>query len=539
MALSTYQDFFQLTVKQLKHYLAVRGLNQDERHAELVARAFVAMEIKMTIVASEEDQKLQLEKDYSDKITHLDVADPSSLINLATNDLTKWPNLDTGHIFSYILKNRDFNDTDYIGKYKDQKAYSYFDSGFVGPVLCYEYEDYKPTSRKIVLLFANVRASFNINTEKSLWIAIDKQDPENPEILSADCTCMAGASEGCNHAIAALYKVEYANNKGLTLLTCTEKACQWNSTRKEIEPRRVCDIFARKKLASNQSESKTAKQNQSAQSDTSREEFQIKALNSFDPRKDFHREIQDLQVDSFFKNVGKVKKSAVLFQSLDKTESEVDIKNCTVDNCVSRTLEHHFGDKDSLVPSFIANLSMTKETISKIETATVGQSENQVWFDMRKGRLAASKHHDYFTKINTIDKGHNKDGIKTTSLVSEIVYGKEKIKISALEYGVKNEENALKSFYAAQVKAHPNLKIEKAGLFIHKAKPFIAASPDGIMTCKCRNIKRTIEIKCPKTLEGMEINSSTAKKCLFLKVTKDEIKPVSYTHLTLPTIYSV
>ena len=147
---------------------------------------------------------------------------------------------------------------------------------------------------KIVLLFTNLRRPFNINTEKSLWIAIDKQDPENPEILSADCTCMAGASEGCNHAIAALYKVEYANNKGLTLLTCTEKACQWNSTRKEIEPRRVCDIFARKKLASNQSESKTAEQNQSAQSDTSREEFQIKALNSFDPRKDFHREIQDL-----------------------------------------------------------------------------------------------------------------------------------------------------------------------------------------------------------------------------------------------------
>ena len=102
--------------------------------------------------------------------------------------------------------------------------------------------------------------------------------------------------------------------------------------------------------------------------------------------------------------------------------------------------------------------------------------------------------------------------------MSEIVYGKEKIKISALEYGVKNEENALKSFYAAQVKAHQNLKVEKTGLFIHKTKPFIAASLDGIMTCKFH------DIKCPKTLGGMEINSSTAKKCPFLKVTKDEIK---------------
>ena len=29
------------------------------------------------------------------------------------------------------LSTRDF-DTEYVGKYKDQKAYAYFDSGFVG-----------------------------------------------------------------------------------------------------------------------------------------------------------------------------------------------------------------------------------------------------------------------------------------------------------------------------------------------------------------------------------------------------------------------
>ena len=41
-----------------------------------------------------------------------------------------------GSVFAYILKQKDFN-VDYIGKYKDKKAYSYFDSGYVGPIFIY------------------------------------------------------------------------------------------------------------------------------------------------------------------------------------------------------------------------------------------------------------------------------------------------------------------------------------------------------------------------------------------------------------------
>ena len=39
-----------------------------------------------------------------------------------------------GHIFDYVLKTRDFQ-RHFIGHYKDEKAYSYFDSGFVDETL--------------------------------------------------------------------------------------------------------------------------------------------------------------------------------------------------------------------------------------------------------------------------------------------------------------------------------------------------------------------------------------------------------------------
>ena len=56
MPLEKYEDFFDLSIKDLTNYLAVRGLNTSGRKVELVARAFAAFELKMIIIASSEEQ---------------------------------------------------------------------------------------------------------------------------------------------------------------------------------------------------------------------------------------------------------------------------------------------------------------------------------------------------------------------------------------------------------------------------------------------------------------------------------------------------
>ena len=47
MPLTTYEDFFKLSVKQLTDYLSVRGLNTSGRKVELIARTFAAIESKI------------------------------------------------------------------------------------------------------------------------------------------------------------------------------------------------------------------------------------------------------------------------------------------------------------------------------------------------------------------------------------------------------------------------------------------------------------------------------------------------------------
>ena len=69
----------------------------------------------------------------------------------------------TRNIFSYTLKKRDF-DADYIGKYKGQKAFSHFNSGFVGQMYVYELS----SKKDILFAYCDVRASQSIHEDKDL-----------------------------------------------------------------------------------------------------------------------------------------------------------------------------------------------------------------------------------------------------------------------------------------------------------------------------------------------------------------------------------
>ena len=62
MPLEKYEDFLDLSVKELQNYLAVRGMTTSGRKVELVARAFAAFELKMSIISSSEEQKQTLER---------------------------------------------------------------------------------------------------------------------------------------------------------------------------------------------------------------------------------------------------------------------------------------------------------------------------------------------------------------------------------------------------------------------------------------------------------------------------------------------
>ena len=148
----------------LQDYLSARGLKTTGRKIELVARAFAAFEMKLPIIASSEKQQKKLKHDYENRLQKFTICDPLSIEpSKRIDDILQWPHMDTGVIFAYILKVKDC-DLECVGRCKDQKAYSYFDSGFVDTIFIY-----KPSScRNKIFLYSKVQSSLTVSDKKML-----------------------------------------------------------------------------------------------------------------------------------------------------------------------------------------------------------------------------------------------------------------------------------------------------------------------------------------------------------------------------------
>ena len=131
-----YDDFLGWTVSSLKDFLSLRGLKQTGRKSELVARAFGAYELNAPVKFTQEQIYQQIKEEYARRLRSNGIkSDPNNIPHGAwIDDVKQWPETDDGKLFSYILRTKAV-DVDYIEKYKDQKAYSYWMSSFVDTVL--------------------------------------------------------------------------------------------------------------------------------------------------------------------------------------------------------------------------------------------------------------------------------------------------------------------------------------------------------------------------------------------------------------------
>ena len=118
---------------------------------------------------------------------------------------------------------------------------------------------------------------------------------------------------------------------------------------------------------------------------------------------------------------------------------------------------------------------MTK-TFDPIEYNTSDQSNSSFWFDMRKGRLTASRHHGIYTKVNVIAQSQGAVKSKTIPLVEKMLFPEKTSVINAaVKWEIDHEPDVLKCFYAEHFDKHQEFKTEKSELYICKDHLYIAA----------------------------------------------------------------
>ena len=482
----------------LVDFLSVRGNKNTGTKTELVALAFSAVELGMGVVSSSEDQTRKLKSDYQSRLDQNSISiDPKTIKeDKKINDEKLWPPIDLGKIFAYILRLEEF-DYEYIGKYKDQKAFSYYDSGFVDTILFHD------SGSDLIFLYCKVQASMSITEHRDLWIAVKK----NGTIITSWCSCMAGTSECCNHIIATLYKAEHAYTHGYTNPASTSLPREWNnSTRRHVEAKRISEVVVRKKLRS------TAKD-----SDDNREEYRSLELYKFDPRKPFHRRTTDQQYTGLLVSLNKTNPGAVLFKSVESLRIDPWASEFNIPDQARSIAEGNWASDDSMITSFLCNLAIGPVRQAQLEKATRGQTSNHKWRDARKGRITASQHHAVYTKVNAVVKATGILKPKTTPLAAKLIYrdSEDLSSIDAVKWGVDHEQVALKLFYAQEATKHRDFKLSEIGLVVDANRAYIGASPDAIMTCSCHG-KTTIEIKCPYSIKDISIDEGV-DLCEFLE----------------------
>lgn len=145
---------------------------------------------------------------------------------------------------------------------------------------------------------------------------------------------------------------------------------------------------------------------------------------------------------------------------------------------------------------------------------------------MRAGRITASKLKSCADKID-LEEGKVKG--ETTSYVKQIMNYYPKAHSPAIHWGIYNEPHAIAGFKKAQRGFHKHMNVDTCGVFVCTQYPFIAASPDAIVTCDCCGV-RPLEVKNPFKYRHMSIRNYAAQKDSCLKIVENGAISLRYEH---------
>ena len=131
-------------------------------------------------------------------------------------------------------------------------------------------------------------------------------------------------------------------------------------------------------------------------------------------------------------------------------------------------------------------MQYSKNDVKTIEIGPKGQSENCDWFKMRKGLLTSSKFKDIV---------HSTNRERTAEVLLQDQNFDEDNLPAPIAYGKKNESKARNVYIKCHRYRHRACNVDVPGLMVSSDNQHLAASPDGVVTCKYCG-KYLVEIKC-------------------------------------------
>ncbi|XP_070389189.1 uncharacterized protein [Dermacentor albipictus] len=408
-----------------------------------------------------------------------------------TNDVAFYPSVDRADIRDYLVHGTSFVTQDQLKSYKSLEAHNYVTSGLVEPPRV------KVRDGNVVVV-GKVRHSQAFRDKLLLpWLLI-KADGE---VLCAHCTCMAGLGEACSHVGAVLFYLEAVVTRR-DGQSCTDGQNAW------LPPHLVsleCRPVAEMDFASSAMKKRRLDDTEAALRDPPSVEMPK-------PRED--------EMLKFFSSLSKSEGRPVLLSLAQKFADPYIPLGLKYPKLLLRNLQRKqcpisLEDVQAECRNVLQDLSIEPDVCVLIEKQTKAQSASEKWHLFRTGRITASNAGAVFaTSLTKPSK----------SLLKRLCYPEDcKFQTAATQWGKKKEAAGRAAYIEAMQKHHLGFKCEMSGLHISIERPFLAATPDGLVHCNCCG-DGLLEIKCPYSAKDALICEIPERQRSYLVVDGNDAK---------------
>ncbi|XP_027136334.1 uncharacterized protein LOC109139425 [Larimichthys crocea] len=146
-----------------------------------------------------------------------------------------------------------------------------------------------------------------------------------------------------------------------------------------------------------------------------------------------------------------------------------------------------------LVP-LVLGARLDRSVVEEVEVLTRGQSNNEDWFRWRKNRITASVAH----RIAHCRFVNGKSKTPPTSYLTAITGEGPRVQTRAMSWGITKEAEVVRMYQRQKTSSGRPVQVLDCGLFIDDQRPWLAASPDGIVTdSRTGQWLLCLEVKCP------------------------------------------
>ncbi|CAN7984148.1 unnamed protein product [Ixodes hexagonus] len=390
-----------------------------------------------------------------------------------STDARQWPRLEIGDIYVYLVEGTCFYTREQFKSYKLEDGYYLFLSGKVRGVCSF---GATIGNTRIVLITGEVEASQTLGRYHHPWAVVKKEGT----VVSAHCTCMAGLGEAYSHVAALLFRVEVDVKFGINDPRSTSVECRWITASSSARAAPVASIDFIKPSKKRRIKAISTPKGGSSVPEATAEQLQV-----------FLKAVKRLEPDTL-----------VLGSLTDSEDTETAVSSDVGDNGdplqVPGTIVDMTCLYGSLDESAARKATFTVTECDQVELCTRAQANFDEWSKQRVGRITAS----ILGKVLSCCTG-------VEGIVSQVMGYTKTPDVFSVRWGRENEVKARNRFIADEAPKHRGFEVKRCGLYVDTERPYLGASPGGIVCCCCTDA--VLEIKCPASCANLTIDAAKVR----------------------------